>query len=903
MTAKKINEKKFSELRSLYHSLNSDERFLALNQLAELKNSDSNRELIHIFNECQWRETKFQVIQVLATFPDHRALEFLIQLSCQTMDLPIAEAAIKSLGESKNKTAARFLNQYFKVGPQALKPSVVLALGRIPDGTLIDDFIEALPQAYQEQEYMLVKNLILTLGELKAQRAQPFLLEIAKNKQHRDLALSAIVSLGKIARDPSILFELDTYFKKDSFEHQIFINTKNQIQFRSHWKMEDYIQKMIQTKTFHLSMYLELNQFSAEDVKAALDLLSEEKHLVLLFELLPRLYFKELAGWYKQFVSQHKDERPDLVLNSVFNCESNEIKKTTLDHFNKNDQLFYETQLTNSEMIESVICQIFEDVKLPEENSHRFIQIVNSIYNQCLVLQANTKKSLSIGKAIEQALIQNTHLADYPHLVGRIYRLLGDIQYRSSKLTHLIEDSLFDHRLHDSAVYYMQRCPSDYFFNVVVNYIEKGQPTPKDTFKNLNSFLKFFLTGLRNPFLEKKLETFFTLCFEEPTVQVLLLKLIQKFPVVAYKNKALLALQSLDEMAQLHAIMALKSYKDETITDQVVPLLKSSSHSISGHALDLLLGLPGNRAKRVVIDYLAENSSNSDVVAKIVRCFIPVENETDYFANVVAGIIKKDPEHQLIEELRDFHDKLMTVQRSFKSGANQIPTAVDLVAIDSELEKVISSYRFYDEASKAALRSAEIPFRYPSLYDRFVDKSSIVIGYSKAIDIILEKQLGRQFLFSRFENRIHEFQNTIHGLTLNEDYPNTEKVLKLSGLDKHFTTHSFPMHKAVTLCQGIMSGKIINDHFKLLDGLRAWSILFMLFGRSHPVQSKPLFQSFEDESLCIQFCKKLIWLQEVRNPIAHRQTVVEFKTVEEARAEVFQILKLIDKLNLFRGLL
>lgn len=902
MTAKKINEKKFSELRSLYHSLNSDERFLALNQLAELKNSDSNRELIHIFNECQWRETKFQVIQVLATFPDHRALEFLIQLSCQTVDLPIAEAAIKSLGESKNKTAARFLNQYFKVGPQALKPSIVLALGRIPDGTLISDFIEALPKAYQQQEYMLVKNLILTLGELKAQRAQPFLLEIAKNKQHRDLALSAIVSLGKIARDPSILHELDTYFKKDSFEYQIFINTKNQIQFRSHWKMEDYIQKMIQTKTFHLSMYLELNQFSTEDVKAALDLLSEEKHFGLLFELLPRLYFKELTGWYKQFVSQHKDECPDLVLNSVFNCESSDIKKAVLEYFNETDQLFYETQLTNADVIESVICQIFEDEKLPQENPHRFVQIVNSIYNQCLVLQANTKKILSIGKAIEQALMQNTHLANYPHLVGRIYRLLGDIQYRSSKMTHLIEESLFDSKLHDSAIYYILRCPSDYFFNVVVGYIEKSQPIVKDMAKNLNPFLRFFLTSLRNPFLEKKLETFFSSCSEDSATQVLLLKLIQKFPVVSHKNKVLQSLLSSDELVQLHAIMALKSYKDETTTDQVVPLLKSASHSISGHALDLLLSLPGNRAKRVVIDYMAQNSDNIDVVAKIIRCFTPPENETDYFVNVVAGILKKEPLHQLAEELEEFHDKLMTVQRSFKTGINQIPTAVDLVAIDSELEKIISNYRFYDEASKAALRSAEIPFRYPTLYDRFVDKSSIVLGYSKAIDIILEKQLGRQFLFSRFENRIHEFQNTIHGLTLNEDYPNTEKVLRLSGLDKYFTAHSFPMHKAAALCQGIMSGKIINDHFKLLDGLRAWSILFMLFGRGYSVQPKPLFQSFEDESLCIQFCKKLIWLQEVRNPIAHRQTVVEFKTVEEARSEVFQILKLIDKLNLFRSL-
>ena len=100
-----------SQIRSKYHSLKKDERNKAIEQLALFKNTDSMRELIHIFNECGWRETQFQVLKVLPYFIDQRGLEFLYQVALQEKDYPMAEAAIYALSETKNTWAALLLRK------------------------------------------------------------------------------------------------------------------------------------------------------------------------------------------------------------------------------------------------------------------------------------------------------------------------------------------------------------------------------------------------------------------------------------------------------------------------------------------------------------------------------------------------------------------------------------------------------------------------------------------------------------------------------------------------------------------------------------------------------------------------------------------------------------------------
>lgn len=885
-----------SELRSLYHSLDTEERFKSINQLALEKNSDSTRELIHIFNECGWRETKFQILKSIVANPDLRCLEFLCAQAQQTEDLPLAEAALQALGETKSIWAARFLSEFYRFAPETLKPACALALGKLSDRRLLPEFLQDLDRAFKLQQTLLVKNLVLALGELKAQAAIPMLVTIAKNKNFRDVALSAVVSLGKVAKNPKVFNELEPYFKNDSFEYQIFNAAKSQCQFRADWKLEDYLNKLITQGTFHPALLLEFNSFQASDVKAALDMLAEDELSPILFQILAKIEFPEVVAWYKEFSHLVNEKNQDEFLLSLSAHAKTDLLQVLEKFSDIKNKYYIKAHLLNSanpepELKKFILSEDFKNVSDAEQ-----IQILNDFYYYLLAFKPNEKQYNQCLKTLETFTIDGKSLK--PKALGRMIRMFGQLNYSSPKLNQFVFAKHPEQR--KSCLVYFESQAQSYFWTEA-SHTPAFTKNPDFAEDDINAVLKILINGKENPFADNKWSDFLKLASQDKSesTQIWFLKLIARFKPVAYKEYLLKLAKSPNYIVQFHVIVALKSFADETLADQIAVFLSSKSKSISGRALDAMLSLPGNRAKRLVFEYFSENYAVPGVAEKIVRSFKPPENDTDYFsvhaAQIVSQLEQREPDFQALPMLREFKDQLALHQKSF-SKTKSVPTDADIIAIDQEIENVIPSYKHFDEASKAALRSAEVTFKHPELFDAFVDKSSVVLGYSKAIDIVLEKQLGRKILFPKLENKLNEFQNVVHSLTLNEDYPQGEKVLKLLSLEKYFSVQSLPVHKMGLVAQGIMSSKIINEHFKILDGLRAWAVMLLLFGRKSAVLNKPLISVIDDEASCITLAKKLMWLQDVRNPIAHRQTVVEHKDVEQIREEVFHILKLINKL-------
>lgn len=884
-----------SDLRSLYHSLDTDERLKSIHSLAQEKNSDSTRELIHIFNECGWRETKFQILKSIVVHPDLRCLEFLCAQAQQTEDLPLAEAALQALGETKSIWAARFLSEFYKFSPETLKPACVLALGKLSDRRLLPDFLQDLEKSFKSQQTLLVKNLVLALGELKAQAAIPMLVNIAKNKNFRDVALSAVVSLGKIAKNTKVFNELEDYFKNDSFEYQIFNAAKSQCQFRSDWKLEDYLNKIITQGSFHPALLLEFNAFPVADVKAALDMLAEDELSPMLFKILAKIEFPEVVAWYKEYSHLVNEKNQEEFLLSLSAHSKTDLLQVLEKYADIKNKYFIKAHLLNSvnpepELKKFVLSDDFKNVSEVEQ-----IQILNDFYYYLLAYKPNEKVFNQCLKTLETFTIEAKSLK--PLSLGRMIRLFAQLNYSSPKLNQFVFSKYVEQR--KSCLVYFESQAQDYFWSEInqnINFLKNPDFTDDD----MNAILKILINGKENPFTEIKWSDFLKIAAsgKSESTQIWFLKLIAKFKPVAYKDYILKLAKSSNYIIQFHVILAIKNFADETLSDQLSVFLNSKSKSISGRALDAMLSLPGNRAKRLVFEYFADHYKVSGVVDKVVRSFKPPENDTDYFAvnasKIVSHLEHSEPDFQHLPRLREFADQLSLHQKSF-SKVKSIPTDADILAIDHEIEKVIPSYKFFDEASKAALRSAEVTFKHPELFDAFVDKSSVVLGYSKAIDIVLEKQLGRKILFPKLESKLNEFQNVVHSLTLNEDYPQGEKVLRLLQLEKYFSVQSLPVHKMGLVAQGIMNSKIINEHFKILDGLRAWSVMLLIFARKHSALPRPLIAVVDDEQSCIMLAKKLMWLQDVRNPIAHRQTVVEHKDVELIREEVFQVLKLMDK--------
>src|SRR5689334_20588073 len=134
------NSASMESMRAYYHSVHDSERSEVISLLGGMRQPDAIRELIQLYKECEWRSTKLQIIREVSRFPTERGLEFLFKLARIKNDIPIAEAAIWSLGQTHHRLAALFLVNYFRNCGEVLKPSLVGALGQIPDRTLADEF-------------------------------------------------------------------------------------------------------------------------------------------------------------------------------------------------------------------------------------------------------------------------------------------------------------------------------------------------------------------------------------------------------------------------------------------------------------------------------------------------------------------------------------------------------------------------------------------------------------------------------------------------------------------------------------------------------------------------------------------------------------------------------------------
>lgn len=858
--------------------------------LKNFKTVDAARELIQLYNSCEWRDYKLQILEAIAEIPHQRSIQFLFKIALEPKDLPLSEKAILSLAQIKHPLAVRFLNHQYKVGPSYLKPALIQALASIPDRTLAEDFITDLKKSYSAQQHLLAKNLILALGDFKYVPAVDFLFQISVDKKNRDLALSAIVSLGKILRTVEKLEKLEPEFRKDSFETQLFTAALNQVQFRSQWKIEDYLQKFYSSQKYHPALFFEICSFSNADIQAGLELFASpqntEKTLILISKLPAEI---SLPVYESLLKSNTTAEVSSLIWKSLSEQNSSEFKKFILE----NKDLRSQEWLTCLSVVLSNADEIFKDIIHSEIysnfNDTEKMSVINSLSDFLLSMTGDSKKMNACGKWIESHLATENN----DSVVGRWIRLLSDIGYEGHLATKVIPPHLVHKSVSASCLYYMKNNPHHSFTELLLKNFE--QVTGK---LNLNfQYVKALAAQNKDKSEDKQITTILNQLkqFKDEKIKLEILKYLIKHPLAELKSFVLENISSENQDLILFSILAVKKYGDESATELIAPYLNSDNMTLRGRALDSLLAQPGARAKRLAMDYFKANPNDVEITDKMIRCFKAPEKGTDYFVNVVSEVIKKSPEHPFIDGLIEFQSQLQQQLQS-ESHSGFSSTAADIQLIEKNQEKKLIFYKFYDETAKSALRSAEVPFHHPEMYDRYIDKSAIILGYSKAIDIILEKQLGRKILFPVLEKRIFEFQNAVHSLGLNEDYPNAERVLKNLGLEKDFSAQSLPVHKMGLVSHGILNTKIINEHFKILDGLRAWGIILLLFSRKTPVLAKPLLPVFSDEKTAVLVAKKLMWLQDLRNPIAHRQTIIDFKSLEETRAEVFQILTLLNSL-------
>jgi hypothetical protein len=165
------------------------------------------------------------------------------------------------------------------------------------------------------------------------------------------------------------------------------------------------------------------------------------------------------------------------------------------------------------------------------------------------------------------------------------------------------------------------------------------------------------------------------------------------------------------------------------------------------------------------------------------------------------------------------------------------------------------------------------------------------LEYCKALDLILEKYLGQKHLFPALERHLSDFQSVWQRSGISQDQPQAGRVMGLLGLHGKLLPEHFPLNKAKAMCGTFFNGRIVQDRFKVFDGLRAWAVIFLLFTRRIPVRTgagvrEPLVRlAGAEDADCIWAAGKLMHLQDLRNPAAHRQTYRDLSSVRDIRDE------------------
>jgi hypothetical protein len=155
-------------------------------------------------------------------------------------------------------------------------------------------------------------------------------------------------------------------------------------------------------------------------------------------------------------------------------------------------------------------------------------------------------------------------------------------------------------------------------------------------------------------------------------------------------------------------------------------------------------------------------------------------------------------------------------------------------------------------------------------------------------------------MFLGVGNFASQMQSRVLRLGLDHDQVSAAQLVKDLQCSKHFTADSFPAHKTWLICQAVASGKLMADQYKCIDGLRAWALILLLFGRKFKykqIELAPIlnFQNANNSLIC-SASSKMMALQEMRNLAAHRGTILKMERLEEMRQYSFDVLNELNEI-------
>jgi len=865
--------------------------------LSEPGDSDGARELIDLHRDCGWRETRFDILKALGRNASPRALEFLVKTACDESDIPMAETAIQALAETGNPWAALFLVNLYRKGPVTLRTVCVGALGVIPDRTCAPELVKDLEETLASRTYPKLRALTLTLGELKVREATPLFERILLEIPIQDLQLCALISIGKCSRNPQHIERHGATFREDLFQRQLLNSARQQVRVRSQLTAADYVNRIFESRHFHKTLPYELLAFPENEV---LELLEQKARIPENFQrlcrTLARLPLLNIAQAYERLIpleslAPRQAEQCRRSMNRHHRAELEAPLRKLERHFLEDPTKWLESFALCLPDAETEFKNWIESSRYSDLDEPKRIEFLNLLERRALSGLCVPAQVHGCGQIAEKCLEDESATVQ-----ARAIRVLAAIGFTSPRTQAFIRKKIRSNsEMTTSCLLHLEKAPAKESYEILVAMIHSPDThgfAPGPLLRSLRYQSKLPASGTE-PLRSFLRENLGGKVDDETATEALMLLEAHPDPGLLTDITANLACSGRRKLA---AVIALRANGSEASADALLaelgPAVRQDDHSLVGRIIDTLCHLPGARPRRILIDHLAENALEEDLCDKLIRCLIPESGKSmPYFVAALDALIGEHPEHPRRDGLVQLRERFAAALPLEQDEVTTGLLTAEIRAIEASLASRITEYERLDEATRSALRSAETPFLHPELFNESIDKSASVLEYCKGIDLVLERELGRKLLFPRLISNLADFQNVLHAHSLTDGAADIMKVMNLLGVERHFTPQIFPLHKLLQMAQVFLNGRITQDPLKHLDGLRAWAVIFLVFARKTRLGAKPplALKDATDEEI-LQLARGLTRLQDIRNPVAHRQTLQQLPALEEIRELAFEVL-------------
>ena len=906
----RIDPEALKLLQTIEQTEDEFQRLRAIRELAEKRTADSARVLQDTFDRSVWRSTRIELVKALGTTQAERAVEFLCKVASNADDLGMASEAVLALGYTESPVAGELLASIILTPQHPLMREALIAIANLnwfPCDELIASVILSAKSGVPSPA---LQNAIIAAGQRRQVELLPKIQEILQTEvtsQSSAIFNTALVTLGRIGNEDTfrLLENLDTRFR--AFAHQIKTSTMDNIRLRHNVTLEDVVVEIC--KANHPSRlrlaFQMLKGFSNAAAREAFELLAPEASLSLRCKM--RIVTCSLATYV---------EDSKFILDNFKGLSATEFASLGRVLYRINKKVFMEFLAAEKsakplvQFLGSVYCDksdslLFEII----ESQTRSAEIRNLALNALVAIHLMQIDSEDLVARTGKRLTAAIELEVDQSVKARMIRALGQIRYGGPEAISLYRGLLkVPGLLQTSAYAALALTDTHEAANVICKRIKQIislDERADETARAVETLAKF-----------SKLEEAEALANLPPKMtedlKVPLLKILGMVHISKFYSLIEQSLDAGDFQLRILAIAASKRHMNQQITQKLLPFLDHRNLCLRGRALDSLTTAGDAVSQIAVLSWLKSHPDEIAAHGKFFGSFTPKQGESyelflkDLGAMVSSrkGAMNQADINQAAVNLRDNLLVHMMAQSETAGHSNSRKSKPDLSAkaqhaIDESLKRDLSGFESYSETIKSVLRSGEVICQHPELFDARVDKSTVLLQFVKSIDLLLQERLGPEIFLQPGSDLIQRMQSRIVRLELDDETAYGSDLAVDLQISMYFSRDTFPAHKLGLMCRSVMSGQLLREQYKAIDGLRAWALLILLFGRNFKfrnVQMEAILPMAKASNDSIsKIIRDLNELQEARNRAAHRGTMLEMGGMQEMRNICASVLNSLDE--------